>query len=67
MTDVNDVPKKADSLEEQLNHASEELITGDSDDAPLSEKEVLDMLRLAPNDRTSDQPDLRFGNRACKR
>ena len=29
---------KADSLEEQLNHANEALITGDSDDPPLSEK-----------------------------
>ena len=27
MTDVNNVPHKADSLDEQLNHASEELIT----------------------------------------
>jgi hypothetical protein len=49
MTDVNNVPDKADSLEEQLNHASEELITGDSDHPPLSEKEVVDMLRLSKN------------------
>ena len=51
MTDVNNVPHKADSLDEQLNHAGEELITGDSDDPPLSEKEVVHMLRLASNDR----------------
>jgi hypothetical protein len=37
---------KADSLEEQLNHANEALITGDSDDPPLSEKGAADMLRL---------------------
>jgi hypothetical protein len=36
MTDVNNVPHKADSLDEQLNHASEELITGDSDDPPVT-------------------------------
>ena len=30
MTDVNNVLDKADSLEEQLNHANEALITGDS-------------------------------------
>jgi hypothetical protein len=51
MTDVNNVPHKADSLDEQLNHAREELINGDSDDPPLSEKEVVHMLRLASNDR----------------
>ena len=51
MTDVNNIAHKADSLDERLNHASEELITGDSDDAPLSEEEVVDMLRLASNGR----------------
>jgi hypothetical protein len=51
MTDVNKIPYKADSLDERLIHASEELITGDSDDPPLSEEEVLDMLRLVSNDR----------------
>ena len=55
MTDVNNAPDKADSLEEQLNHASEELITGDSDDPPLSEKEVVDMLR--PRIAISDPSD----------
>jgi hypothetical protein len=51
MTDVNNVLDKADSLEEQLNHANEALITGDSDDPPLSEKGAVDMLRLASRDR----------------
>jgi len=32
---------------EQRDHAAEELITGDSDDAPLSEEAVAEMLRTA--------------------
>jgi hypothetical protein len=31
---------------EQLDHAAEELVTGDSDDPPLSEEEVAEMLRM---------------------
>jgi len=31
---------------EQLDHAAEELITGDSDDPPLSEEAVVEMLRM---------------------
>jgi hypothetical protein len=38
-------------LEEQLKHAAGELITGDSDDPPLSEETVVEMLRMASNDR----------------
>ena len=38
---------KAESLDEQLNHAAEELITGDSDDSPLSEEAVVEMLRTS--------------------
>ncbi len=34
-----------ESLSEQRNHAVEELITGDSDDPPLSEEAVRDMLK----------------------
>jgi hypothetical protein len=41
----------AESLDEQLNHASEELITGDSDDPPLSEDAVVEMLRMPPDRR----------------
>ena len=46
MTNANDDPRIAESLEEQLDHAAEELITGDSDDPPLSEKAVAEMLRV---------------------
>ena len=38
---------KADSLDEQRNHSAEELITGDSDDSPLSEEAVVEMLRTS--------------------
>ena len=38
-------PRMAESLEEQLDHAAEELITGDSDDPPLSEEAVLELIR----------------------
>jgi hypothetical protein len=41
MTDANDVPRMAASLDEQLNQAAEELITGDADDPPLSEEAVV--------------------------
>lgn len=37
----------AESLDEELGHAAEELITGDSDDPPLSEEAVVDMLRVS--------------------
>ena len=46
MTNKNSDPRIAESLEEQLDHAAEELITGDSDDPPLSEEAVVDMLRM---------------------
>jgi hypothetical protein len=46
MTDANDAFRIAGSLDALLNHAAEELITGDSDDPPLSEETVLDMLRV---------------------
>jgi hypothetical protein len=45
MTDANDRPL-FESLDEQLNEASEELITGDADDPPLSEETVLEMLKV---------------------
>jgi hypothetical protein len=41
----------ADSLDEELDHAAEELITGDSDDPPLSEEAVVEMLKMASNAR----------------
>ena len=37
MTDGKNNTRIAEGLEEQLDHAAEELITGDSDDPPLSE------------------------------
>jgi len=46
MTDENNDPRKAESLEEHLDHAAEELITGDYDDPPLSEQTVPEMLRV---------------------
>ena len=51
MTDANNAPRKTRTLEEQLDHATEELITGDSDDPPLSEETVAEMLTMASNDR----------------
>jgi len=46
MTVENNDPRVPESLEEQLDHATEELITGDSDDPPLSEETVLEMIRI---------------------
>ena len=46
MTAENNDPRMAESLEEQLDHAAEELITGDSDDPPVSEEAVVEMLRM---------------------
>jgi hypothetical protein len=45
-TDENNDPRAPESLEEQLDHAAKELITGDSDDPPLSEEAVLEMIRV---------------------
>ncbi len=44
MTDASNSPCTAGSFDEQLTHAAEELITGDSDDPPLSEETVAEML-----------------------
>jgi hypothetical protein len=46
VSDANNDPRVAESLDEQLNHAAEELITGYSDDPPLSEEAVVEMLRM---------------------
>jgi hypothetical protein len=46
MVDANNNPRVGDSLDEQLDHAAEELITGDSDDLPLSEEAVVEMFRM---------------------
>jgi hypothetical protein len=42
--DTNSAPCEAGSLDEQLAHAAEELLTGDSDDPPLNEKTITEML-----------------------
>lgn len=47
MSDANNDACNAESLDEQLNQAAEELITGDTDDPPLSEDTVADMLKMA--------------------
>jgi hypothetical protein len=44
VTVVTHSPHTAKSSDEQLNHAAEELITGDSDDPPLSDETVEDLL-----------------------
>ena len=44
LTDANNNSCIAESLDEQLHHAAEELITGDSDDPPLREETVAEML-----------------------
>jgi hypothetical protein len=43
---VNSDPCRTESLDEQLDHAAEELITGDSDDPPLSEDAAVEMVRM---------------------
>ena len=44
MSGVNHATPITVSLDEQLNHTVEELITGDSDDPPLSQQAVAEML-----------------------
>ena len=47
MTAGSNDPSLTERVEEQLDHAAEELITGDSDDPPLSQEEVAEMLRTS--------------------
>jgi hypothetical protein len=44
MPDPKNNPRMSQSLNEQLARATEELITGDSDDPPLSDEAILEML-----------------------
>ncbi len=44
----------AGSLDDELDHAAEELITGDSDDPPLSEEAVAEILRMTSSVRRLD-------------
>jgi hypothetical protein len=46
-SDANNDPCVVESPQEQLTDAAEELIAGDSDDPPLSEEGVAEMLRMA--------------------
>jgi hypothetical protein len=48
MTDRTKNPRIAESRDERLVDASEELITGDADDPPLSEEAVQEMLNDSP-------------------
>ena len=48
MTGPKDNPHIAESLEEQIVEAVEELISGDADDPPLSEEAVQEMLNDQP-------------------
>ena len=43
----NNDPRCAGSLDEKLDHAAEDLITDDSNDPPLSEEAVAEMLRMS--------------------
>lgn len=45
MTKENNDHCVPEGFEEQLDQAAEELITGDSDDPPLSEEALVEMLR----------------------
>lgn len=53
MTNADDDPRIAPSIEEQLDDAAVELITGDSDDPPLSEETVVEMIRMTHLRKTS--------------
>ena len=47
MTDEDDYTRLAETADEQLDQAAEELITGDSDDPPLSQEVVVEMLTVS--------------------
>jgi len=53
MSDANNDFCVVESLDEQLDHAAEELITGDSDDPPLREETVVEMIRMTHTRKTS--------------
>jgi len=50
-------PSQGESLSDQREHAAEELITGDSDDPPLNEEAVEEMLRVPRIPGSSDGSD----------
>lgn len=45
VTDASGNPGMGESRDEELEHATEELITGDSDDPPLSDEAVTKLLK----------------------
>ncbi len=51
---IFDSPCPSESVDETLDEAAEELITGDSDDPPLSEETVEEMLRMTHVPERSD-------------
>ncbi len=51
MTDPKNNPRPAESLDEQIVDAVEELITGDADDPPLTEEAIVEMLNDSPAQR----------------
>jgi hypothetical protein len=53
MIDPSNNPRIVHSLDEQLVEAAEELITGDSDDPPLSEETVVEMIRMTHTGKIS--------------
>ncbi len=51
MVEANNDPRTTESPNEELGEAAEELITGDSDDPPLSEETVEEMIRATADER----------------
>jgi hypothetical protein len=47
MPDARTNPTLSQSLDKQLDEATEELITGDSDDPPLSEEAIVEMIKAS--------------------
>ena len=43
-----DKPSDVEEVDEPLSSAVDELVTGDSDDPPLSDDMIVEMLRIAP-------------------
>ncbi len=54
-SDATEAPHAVESLDEQRDRAAEELITGDSDDPPLSEEAVSEMIQMTHPPKTSSQ------------
>jgi len=55
MTEADQDPRVSQNLDEQLDGAAEDLITGDSDDPPLSDDTVAEMLESTLDARKPDQ------------